>query len=227
MGAWDQQQGAARDDAQLNSQDDVQGERRELLLKTVTTKAIYTSRMKDLLVPPKVESKFPQVNFKELVYPRLQNKVLEVKQRDLLFSLIHSIYRNRARLFQQNRADDNYCQNQACRRENLIHDVEHLFCLCYKLRAAWDWTRRKVLELLTDQGRPPDLSNTDILLARFPKGRQEDECTLLLGTYVQLVDSEVVLKRKELLVNTVIGVLQAKILSASSRAVPQVHVALP
>ena len=227
VGAWDQQQGAARDDAQQNSQDDVQGERRELLLKTVTTKAIYTSRMKDLLVPPKVESKFPQVNFKELVYPRLQNKVLEVKQRDLLFSLIHSIYRNRARLFQQNRADDNYCQNQACRRENLIHDVEHLFCLCYKLRAAWDWTRRKVLELLTDQGRPPDLSNTDILLARFPKGRQEDECTLLLGTYVQLVDSEVVLKRKELLVNTVIGVLQAKILSASSRAVPQVHVALP
>ena len=50
---------------------------------------------------------------------------------------------------------------------------------------------------------------------------------LLLGTYVQLVDSEAVLKQKELLVNTVIGVLQAKILSASNRAVPQVHLTLP
>ena len=25
---------------------------------------------------------------------------------------------------------------QACRRENLIQDLEHLFCSCYKVRAA-------------------------------------------------------------------------------------------
>ena len=109
----------------------------------------------------------------------------------------------------------------------MIHDVEHIFCLCFKVRAAWGYVRRKILEFLADQGRPPDVSNLDILLARFPKSRQEDECMLLLGTYVQLVDSEVVLKQKELLVNTVIGVLQAKILSASNRAVPQVHLTLP
>ena len=59
---------------------------------------------------------------------------------------------------------------------------------------------RKILEFLADQGRPPDVSNPDILLARFPKDRQEDECTLLLGTYVELVDREVVLKEKELFV---------------------------
>ena len=94
------------------------------------------------------------------------------------------------------------------------------------MRAAWSWTRRKVLEFLTDQGRPPDLSNSDILLAQFPKGRQEDECTLLLGTYVELVDRESVLKQKELLVNTVIGVLQTKTVSAMSRAVPQARIAL-
>ena len=92
---------------------------------TVTTKAIYTSRMSDLLVSPKVELKFPQIIFKELVYPRLPSKVLEVKQRDLLFSLIHGIYCNRARLFQQNRVE--ICQNPACRRKNLVHDVEHIF----------------------------------------------------------------------------------------------------
>ena len=192
----------------------------------MTTKAIYTSRMADLLVPPKVELKYPQVNFKKLVYPRLQNKVLEVKQRDLLFSLTHGIYRNRARLFQQNRVDDNLCQNQACRRENLVHDVEHIFCLCYRVRAAWTWLRRKMVVFLTDQGRPPDVSNLDILLARFPKERQEDECTFLLGTYVELVNREVVLKEKELLVDTLIGVLRTKTESARSRAVPQVQIAL-
>ena len=39
--------------------------------------------MKDLLLPPKAELKLPQVNYKELMYPRLQNKVLEVNQRNL------------------------------------------------------------------------------------------------------------------------------------------------
>ena len=182
--------------------------------------------MTDLLVPPKVEIKFPQVNFKELVYPRLQSKVLESKQRDLLFSLNHGIYRNRDRLFQQGRAEDNTCPNPACKRENLVHDVEHIFCLCYKIRAAWTWIRRKILDFLTDRGRPPDVTNTDILLARFPKGRQENECTLLLGTYVELVDREAVVKQKELLVNTVIGVLQTRSVGARNRAVPQVDIDL-
>ena len=179
------------------------------------------------LANPKVELKYPLTNFQEIVYPRLKNPVLEVKQKDVLFSIIHGIYRNRARLFQQDRAEDPHCQNQACRRENLVQDVEHIFCTCYKVRAAWQWTRRKILDFLTDQGRPPDISNTDILLAMFSKGRQDAECTLLLGTYLELVDCEVVLKQKELLVNTVIGVLTTKAEYVRRRAVPQVQILPP
>merc|ERR1712105_359499 len=48
-------------------------------LKTVTTKEMYLARME---------------NFQELVYPRIKHALLEVKQRDLLFSLIHNIYPN-------------------------------------------------------------------------------------------------------------------------------------
>ena len=48
----------------------------------------------------------------------------------------------------------------------------------------------------------------DFILAMFPKCRQEAECILPLGTFVQLVDRETILKQKELLVNTVIGVLK-------------------
>ena len=95
------------------------------------------------------------------------------------------------------------------------------------MRAAWQWTRRKMLEFMTDQGRPPDISNIDIILARFSKGRQEAECILLLCTYLELVDKEVILKQKELLVNTVEGVLHSKIESVRRRAVPQVHIPLP
>ena len=60
-----------------------------------------------------------------------------------------------------------------------------------------------------------------------PKSRQDDECTLLLGTHVELVHQEVVLKQKDLLVNTVIGFLKAKMESARGRAVPQAYIPLP
>ena len=45
--------------------------------------------------------------------------------------------------------------------------------------------------------------------------------------YVELVNEEVVLRQKELLVNTVIGVLKTKTESARRRAVPQAHIPLP
>jgi hypothetical protein len=50
----------------------------------------------------------------------------------------------------------------------------------------------------------------DFILTMFPKSRQEAECILLLGTFVELVDKETVLKQKELLVNTVMGVIKIK-----------------
>ena len=84
-----------------------------------------------------------------------------------------------------------------------------------------------MLELMRDQGRTPDTSNMDFILAMFPKCRQEAECILLLGTFVQLVDRETILKQKELLVNTVIGVLKNKSEYARRRAVPQVNIPLP
>ena len=85
---------------------------------------------------PKVEDKFPIVNFQELVYPRIENAGLEVKQKDLLFSIVHGIYRNRVRLYEQKRTDDALCPNQACRREELRQDIEHIFCSCYNVRSA-------------------------------------------------------------------------------------------
>ena len=122
--------------------------------------------MDDMLMPPKVEVKFPLVNFRELVYPRIVNPVLEAKQKDLLFSIVHGIYRNRERLHQQNRTDDALCPNQACRREGLIQDIEHIFCSCYKVRSAWQWTRRKILELVSNLGPPVSSSIVSVPMLR-------------------------------------------------------------
>ena len=64
-------------------------------LKGVTTREIYKSRMSSIGTPPKVEQKHPMVNFPNIVYPRVAPAVLEMKVRDIIFSIVHGIYKNR------------------------------------------------------------------------------------------------------------------------------------
>jgi hypothetical protein len=183
------------------------GEIKNSNMRVVTTKEIYKSRMSSLLTPPKVELKFPLVNFPELVYCRMNHSVLETRQRDVCFTVIHGLYKNRDRLFQQHRADDPLCSNQACRISRFMQTVEHIFCLCFRVKTAWLWLREKLIELLSDQGAAPALSNTELLMLMYPRCRREAEAAFLLGTYMELVDNEVVGKQKELMVGTVRGVL--------------------
>ena len=75
-------------------------------MKGVTTREIYKSRMSSIGTPPKVEQKHPLVNFPNIVYPRVVPAVLEMKVRDIIFSIVHGIYKNRERLFQQGRVED-------------------------------------------------------------------------------------------------------------------------
>ena len=51
-------------------------------LQEATTKLIYKSRTADVILPPKVETKFPIVDYKNLVYPRLSYKILEPSSMD-------------------------------------------------------------------------------------------------------------------------------------------------
>jgi hypothetical protein len=104
--------------------------------------------------------------------------------------------------------------------------VEHIFCLCFRVKPAWLWLQEKLIELLSDQGPLPALSNTELLMPMYPRCRREAEAAFLLGTYMELVDKEMVGKQKELMVGTVRGVLRAKVEQLTSRAVPEIHLPL-
>ena len=160
------------------------------------------------------------------MYPRVNHAVLEVRQKDVMFSIIHGLYRNRDRLLQQHRADDPLCSNQACKISGMAETVEYIFCSCFRVKTAWLWLREKLIELLSDQGPEPALSNTELLMLMYPRCRREAEVAFLLGTNMELVDTEVVGKQKELMVGTVRGVLRAKVGHNASRAVPEIHLPL-
>ena len=76
---------------------------------------------------------------------------------------------------------------------------------------------------MTELGPPLDITDIDIIMAMFPTSRLEVECVFILGTYVELVDREVISKQKDLLLNTLLGTLRVKTECVRSRAVPQIQ----
>ena len=165
-------------------------------LTSVTTKLIYTGRIKDVLPPPKVQEKYPGVDFLGLVYPRLTYQILEAEQRDILFSIVHNIQLTKERMFQQNRVQDPYCPLQEC--QGRVQDLEHLFTSCFLVSEAWLWLRTRLLKLLPSTVGAVGITNKDFLLLQFPKDTMDKECVWLLGNFCKIVTSTVVGKKRKL-----------------------------
>ena len=66
----------------------------------------------------------------------------------------------------------------------------------------------------------------DMILVMFPKCTQEPEVLFLLGNFIQMVDKDVINKQKELRVDSMLGVIEAKLQFVKCRAVPQLHINL-
>ena len=188
-------------------------------LLEVTTKKIYQGRAKDVLPAPKVELEFLAVNFKELVYPRLKSLVLEAGPRDALFSLVHGLYRNRARLFRQNRAQDPFCPVPEC--QGAVQDREHIFSSCTRVVTAWLWVRSRLLQLLANTVGVMGTTNEEFILLQYPKDTMDPECVWLIGNYIEVVDSFVVGKNRKLSLDQLKGILRGRLQRISGRAVIQ------
>ena len=195
-------------------------------LAGVNTEIIYQGRAADVLPNPKVETQFLGVDFPGLVYPRLSHAVLEPGPRDTLFCLAHGLFRNRARLFQQHRAQDPYCPVPDC--QGAVQDREHIFCSCSRVVEVWLWMRSQLLLLLPNTIGAVGTSNLDFILLQFPKDSKETECVWLLGNYVEFVESNIVSKNKTVKVDHFKGVLRSRLQEMSSRSVvrPQFHIML-
>ena len=186
-------------------------------LGEVTTRKIYAGRASDILLPPKVEQQFPTVDFHALVYPRLKNLVLEPSPRDILFCLVNGLYRNRARLFQQNRAADPFCPVPECNQA--VQDREHLFCSCTRVVESWLWLRTKLLQLMPQTVGGMATTSEEFLLLQYPEDTLDSECLWLIGNYVEIVDSVAVTKNKKLKVDQLRGILRGRLQGMASRAV--------
>ena len=109
--------------------------------------------MTTTLPPPKVVYKYDLPW--DQVWTNINHPVLEVKQRELLFMLVHNILPTRERLFRLNQAI-----NENCMYGDGKEDIENLFCKCQRTQIAWAWMRRKIM---TELPELQALSNFEML----------------------------------------------------------------
>ena len=182
-------------------------------------KTIYKSRAADVILPPKIEAKYPAVDFKNDVYPRLAYPILEAEPKDILFCLTHNLQLNKERLFEQNQAQNAFCPLPQC--QGRVQDREHLFCSCYLVSEAWIWVRSKLLQLLPNTIQAAGTSGEEFILMRFPKDTLDKEVVWLIGNYCGIVKKISIDKKRKLGACKVAGIVKARLSALKERAVVQ------
>jgi hypothetical protein len=170
---------------------------------------------------PTVEEKFPTVDYKQLVYPRLAYKILEPESKDVLFSIVHGLVYNKERMYNQGRAQDPYCPLTEC--QGKVQNIEHIFCSCFLVKEAWAWLRAKLLENLpaTPAALALTYNNLEILKLEFPADTLDPECTWLVGNYCSVVANTVTVRKKILGAEKLAGKMRGCLQRLRVRAVVQ------
>jgi hypothetical protein len=193
-------------------------------LEATTAKKLYTEYTTDI-PQPKITNKFLQVNFPSDVWPRLSYSMLTAGPRQIVFDAIHGLTRNRARLFEQGRAGDPWCM--VCPRtvplRPPVSDLEHIYCSCFRVRAAWLYVRALVF-----LHQPELRSCEDSILVRFlfPQENMDREVVWLMATYMEMVQELCVARGSQVLPLAVRGRLRERLRMSRARAAEQLAINL-
>ena len=152
--------------------------------------------------------------------------MVEPRGREVLYMIVNNVFPTQERLWRINseknienrRVFTDICQK--C-NQGVVEDCVHLFAECGKVQEGWYWLRTRIMNLLPDyQG----MSNFEILHLMFPEdGRVENEIMWLLGTWVQMVYEEVVVRDRKLLDYFVRGHFQYDYYESMKKKMPTLN----
>ena len=187
-------------------------------LAQATSKIIYSNYTSHTLPDPKITNTFLQVNFPADVWPRLSYTTLTAGPRQAMFDAIHGLVRNRARLFQQGRVLDPWCQ--VC--PTVVHllpprsNQEHLFCSCVLVREALLYIRELAV------CHQPELQGEEersIVRFLFLRDRMDEEVTWIVPNYLDIAQEQSIARGNKFLHPAVRGRLADRLRAAQTRAV--------
>ena len=142
---------------------------------------IYTSNLSSL---PNTKVELDAGVSLSAVWKRVHHPSLVSETKEILYLLSHRKLPVKERLFRIGLLVDPYCEIciEICQSQDAIVDFEHYFCSCQKVSLVWP-SIRDILVVLARQ----NVTDSDLILLRFPKSRYENEMSWLVGSYVQHV----------------------------------------
>ena len=180
---------------------------------TVSTKEIYKS-FTDTMPPPKVEFKYPDRDW-ILVWRRLNNGVISQIARNYLYFIIHERVPTKERLHRFSRIESPTCIICMDGPES----QHHRYVLCRAVSEAWLTIRDLIesvdFELVFE-------SDCSLLHFYFNSTCRENAVLWLIGEYVSLVESEVVLKNNSLSSKKIIDHLSTRQLECRNLSLPDI-----
>ena len=105
--------------------------------------------------------------------------VLEPPIQSLMFLLVHNILPVKSRLHRLNLVN-----TDRCKEDNMLEDVEHVFCHCVKSRAGWQWVKYKITNDFIPVGYPVP-SDFELLNLCYESPHAK-EVLWIVANYVQL-----------------------------------------
>ena len=187
-------------------------------LAQASSKAIYSNYTSHTLPDPKITSTFLQVNFPGDVWPRLSYTTLTAGPRQAVFDGIHGLVRNRARLFEQGRALDPWCQ--VCPTVAPLlqprSTQEHIFCSCVLVREAWTLVKEIAARHQPELQREED---RNIVRFLFSRDRMDEEVTWVVANYLDIAQEQSIARGNKLLAPAVRGRLADRLKAAQTRVV--------
>ena len=162
-----------------------------------------------VLSPPRVELRNPEVDFPAVVYPRLLHHTLTARAKGVLYDLTHGLVRNRARLYEKGRVDDEFCQE--C--PGVPQDEVHIYCSCFLVRDSWKVVKRMLVGMMPNVDKVEEITDQQFLQLAFPTDVRDGEVVFVLGTYIDLATVEAVYKYTRLKPEFVIGHIKSKMVS--------------
>ena len=167
-----------------------------------------------------IEQKHPDKNW-STIWKRLKSGVFSSEARSFLYLLIHERVgtKERGNRLMPGRFPSPNC-NLSC-PPGQPESILHRYSQCSHVSEAWELVRYQLSLLDISLNTTSDM---DILSLNFEKGLWENALLWMIGVFVEVVESEVVLKRNKLNTATILGIFKQRKQNARYQALPELGI---
>ena len=113
--------------------------------------------------------------------------------------------------------------SSGCQNCGLVETIHHRYCQCINVSEAWEWLRAKIVSLDISLDVTDDM---EFLTLCFEMGLRENAILWLLGVFVEIVETEVVLRGNKLSVTSAKGIFKQRKQLSRHQAIPELGIIL-